>query len=133
MSGAAVIWYLLKTNTAVLAQVPEERIMCGDLPVKTVLPAISVMKISGSQRHTVSMKETPRLNTDRVQVTVLAKDYPAADALLKLVLAACPNTRGTVNSIAVDSVLPEPEGPDQTDAAAGIFGGTRDFMVKWSE
>jgi hypothetical protein len=133
MSGSAVIWYFLKTDAAVLAQVPEDRIKCGDLPVGITLPAISVMEISGNRRRTVAMRKTVELNYDRVQVTVLAKTYPAAKALLKLVLAACPNTRGTVNTIAVDSILPDSEGPDQSDSAAQIFAGSRDFMVKWHE
>lgn len=140
MSGVAVIRSLLATNAAVIAVVPAARITAGDLPINTTMPAIAVTQISGMPRLTIAMIEPNRLNTDRVQVSVLFKGpsasppgtgYPGVKALLPLVLAACPNQNGTINGIAVDSILPDIEGPDLQDDATGLFSQSRDFIVKW--
>lgn len=141
MSGVAVIRYLLANAAAVTAVVPATRIMAGDLPLKIELPAIGITLISGIPRLTVSMRETPRMQTDRVQVTAMLKGpygtpqglgYPGARALLALILAACPNQNGSINGVVVDSILPDIEGPDLQDAAADLYSCSRDFIVKWN-
>lgn len=141
MSGVAVIRYLLANNQAVLAVVPAPKIMAGDMPLNAVLPVITVMQISSVPRNTVKMNEARVQHTDRVQVSVLLKGsdgdpagagYPGVRSLLKLVLAACPHTHGTVNGIDVDSILPDVEGPDLSDDATALVSGSRDFIVRWN-
>ena len=141
MSGVVAIRYLLASNSAVLQIVPAARIMAGDLPLNTTLPAISITQISSVPRNTVKMNETKVQHTDRVQVSVLFKGpqgspagagYPGVRSLLKLVLAACPHTRGTVNGISIDSIIPDSEGPDLSDDATALYSGSRDFFVKWN-
>lgn len=140
MSGVAVIINLLLADAATLAATGADQIMAGDIPLGTTLPVLGVSLISGTPRNTLSMLEPGRLMTDRVQVTALVKlrgedpegtGYPGMKALLALVLAACPNQRGTVGGILVDSILPDIEGPDFNYTAEGIVGGSRDFIVKW--
>ncbi len=141
MSGVVAIRYLLANNAGVLAVVPAARIMAGDLPLSTTMPAISIKQISSVPRLTVAMGEPRLLHTDRVQVSVLLKGplgsptglgYPGQKALLKLVLAACPNQRGTINGVAVDSILTDMEGPDLYDDPTSLFLGSRDFIVKYT-
>jgi hypothetical protein len=136
----AVIRYLLANNAPVLAVVPATRITAGDLPINTTMPAIAVTQISGMPRLTIAMTEPNRINTDRVQVSALFKGpagtpsgagYPGVAALMVLVLAACPNQNGTINGVAVDSILPDIEGPDLQDDATNLFSRSRDFIVKW--
>jgi len=137
MSGVSVIWYLLKTNSPVLAVVPATRIMAGDLPVKMVLPAISVTQISSVPYNLLRTNEANKMHTDRVQASVLFKGvgegagYPGLKAMMKLVLAACPSQRGTVNGVVVDSITPGLEGPDLYDDAVGVYSQSRDFLVRW--
>ncbi len=131
MSGVAVIVELLTASAPLIAQVPASRIKAGDMPLKTALPAISVTQISSVPHWTVAMSGS-EFNTDRVQVTVLAKTYPSLRAILRLVRTACAHTRGTVNGIAVDSILPEAEGPDFSDEEVSMVGGSRDFIVNWT-
>ena len=146
MSGVAVIRSLLATNSAVTTAlgagppVATSRIIAGDLPLNTVMPAISISLVSGIPRLTIAMTEPNRLHTDRVQVSVLFKGpqgtpagtgYPGVKALLALVLAACPNQHGTVNGVSVDAILPDLEGPDLSDMATALYSGSRDFIVKW--
>jgi hypothetical protein len=138
VSGTAVIRYLLANAAAVVAVVPAARIVAGDLPLNTAMPAIAVTQIDSIPRLTVAMTETKRMHTDRVQVTVFrgaspADDgYPGLKSLLDLVLAACPNQRGSVNNIAVDSILPDTEGPDLPILEEAILTRSRDFIVRWT-
>lgn len=147
MSGVAVIRYLLANNAAVVSAlgagppVATARIMAGDLPLNTVMPAIAITQISSVPRNTVKMNEAKVQHTDRVQVSVLVKGpqgtpagagYPGVRSLLKLALAACPHTHGAVNGIDVDSILPDIEGPDLSDDATALYSGSRDFMVRWN-
>ena len=132
MSGVAIIRTLLAANSAVIAAVPSTKIMAGVIPLGTVLPAISIAHISGTTRNTIAMNDAKTFCTDRVQVTVLAKTYPQQKALLALVQAACPNTRGTVGGIACDSVLDDVCGPDIFDADATIYFQSQDFIVKFN-
>lgn len=131
MSGVAVIVAKLKAHAPLTAVVASARIMAGNLPLNTALPAISVTQISSVPRNTVSMADS-EFNTDRVQVTVMAKTYPSLRSILRLVLAACPHTRGTVNGIACDSITPEAEGPDFSDEELTMVAGSRDFNVTWT-
>jgi hypothetical protein len=77
------------------------------------------------------------MHTDRVQASVLFKGvgegtgYPGLKAMMKLVLAACPGQRGTVNGVVVDSITPGFEGPDLYDDAVGVYSQSRDFLVRW--
>lgn len=139
MSGVAVIRYLLANAAGVTAIVPATRIMAGDMPLNTVLPALVVTQISSMPTNFVNPNFAPKMHTDRVQVSVLCKGpegspagtgYPGVKALLKLILAACPNQRGTVNGVAVDSIVPGSAGPDLFDADAALYSGSRDFLVK---
>ena len=141
MSGVAVIRYLLANAAAVTAVVPATRIMAGDLPLNTVMPAIQVTQIDSVPFNLLKINDTPKLHTDRVQVSALFKGpegspagagYPGVRSLLKLVLAACPSQRGAVNGVAVDSITPDTEGPDLQDASTALYSGSRDFLVRWS-
>ena len=70
---------------------------------------------------------------ERVQVTVIAGTYPSQKAVLALVRAALPRSRGTVNGCAVDSILPDVEGPDFSDPDAGLYIGSLDYVVTYTE
>lgn len=136
MSGVAIIRYKLANYSSLTDEVPATRIMAGELPLGTDLPAISVVDIDSIPRLTVGMTET-KLHTDRVQVTVHVNKqedgYPALQSLLALVLAACPDTKGTVNSVACDSILPEFKGPSGEGISDYILQGSWDFFVRWTD
>lgn len=138
MSGVAVIRYLLANNANVLAVVPATRIVAGDLPQGTAIPAIAVTQISSVPHNLLRTNESNKTHTDRVQVTVYRKaepddrGYPGLKPLLNLVLAACPSQRGAVNGVAVDSIVPSIEGPDLPIPEQALFSRSRDFIVKFS-
>lgn len=136
MSGVAVIRYLLANAAGVVAVVPATRIMAGDLPLNTTIPAIAVTQVDSVPMHLLRANEGKE-HTDRVQVTVYRKGEPAdrgyagLKTLLDLVLAACPSQRGTVNGVAVDSITPDIEGPDLPIAEMDLYIRSRDFLVRW--
>jgi len=132
MSGVAVVRFLLANNAALIAQVPAAKIMAGPIPMNTVLPAISVAQVSGVQRNMVGMNAVKYQVTDRVQVTVMASTYPLQKSILALIRAACPHTRGTINGINCDSILPDVEGPDFRDDTAAIYMQSQDYIVKFN-
>lgn len=132
MSGTSVIRYLLANNAGVIAVVPAARIFAGAIPLNTTLPAIAVFQISGAQMNGIRTNESGHLRTDRVQVSVYASSYATQKSILALVLAACPSQRATVNSVVVDSIIPDGEGPDIFDADLAIFEQSRDFFVRWA-
>ena len=132
MSGVAIIRSILAANTALTAQVPATKILAGVIPLNTVLPAISIAQISGVQNNTLGMNGAKYLATDRVQVTVMAKTYPTQKQILELVRAACPNTRGIINTFACDSILPDTTGPDIYDSENIIYFQSLDFKVTFA-
>jgi len=141
MSAVGIIRTKLAAYSSLTAVVPATRIMAGDLPLNTTLPAIGVTQISSIPRTVVAMPGTNVLHTSRVQVTVHFKatdaspggtGYPGLNAALLLVLAACPHVRGTVAGVKCDSIIPDIEGPDLSNPDIGIITRSRDFIVTWS-
>jgi len=137
MSGVGIVRKLLSTNSALLAVVPAIKIFAGVIPLNTVLPAISVQEISGNSFKTMAMGSSPTLWTERVQITVEVKPtpegtgYPGVKALLALIRAALPSTRGTVGSFTCDSISTDIEGPDLFYFELDIHSQSQDFVVRY--
>lgn len=132
MSGVAVIRYLLANAAGVVAIAPASRIIAGPiLPLNVGLPCLSVAQVSGLPARSLAMSESGRLQVERVQVTGYAGTYPVQKSLLAAVLAACPNQRGTVNGVALESILPDATSPDFFEADPAIYWQSRDFLVSW--
>lgn len=132
MSGVKVVRYLLANSAPLTAVVAAAKIAAGPVPQDTELPAIAVTQISGVQTNTVAMNAAAYQVRERIQVTAYAKTYPQMKAILALVRAALPLSRGTVNGVAVDSILPDSDGPDLFDHEAGAHEQSIDFIVKFS-
>jgi hypothetical protein len=132
MSDVHVVRYLLAHNAGVIAVVPADRIMAGILPQGIALPALAVTHVSTIRKNYVAETAVDWC-TSRVQVTGMAATYPALKSLLVLVRAALPRSRGTVDSVAVDAILSDIEGPDFRDDAEGVFMQSHDFVVTYNE
>lgn len=143
MSGSLAIWYLLTHNTAVTAVVPAARIREGEFTsVGQIMPCIEVRRIDRTPRNTLSMRETGRLHRERVQVMPYVKRTDATpsglgkkgvDALLALILAACPNQMATIAGVKVVAIIPDIVGPDLPDFDAQFDSASQDFFVTWRE
>ncbi len=140
MSGVAVVRWLLANNSPITAIIPAARIMAGDLPLNTVMPAIAVTLMDAQPRVTGAMNEAHRMHTDRVQVSYLFKGplgtpsgtgYVGVRGMAALVRTACKFTRGTINGIDVLDIIEDQEGPDLADAATALYSGSTDYVVRW--
>lgn len=130
MSGVAVIRSLVAGAAGVTATVPAARIFAGVIPQGTAAAALGVTQVSLTSL--VVLAGAPRLHVERVQVTIHAQTYPQQKALLAAIRAACPCQAGTINGVAVDSILPGGDGPDGFDGPdPGIYQQSVDFLVKW--
>ncbi len=132
MSDVKVTCHLLTNNAPLNAVVPAAKIYSGVIPLGTQAPAIGISHISTIRTHSISASGT-ELCRSRVQVTVQAATYPSQKAILKLVREALPNTRGTIASVDLDSLLHELDGPDWYDDASGLYAGSVDYMVIFNE
>lgn len=135
MSGAAIINYLLSNAAGMTALVPAANILTGMLPLPEQVPCICVQQIDGQQYNSLTMTETPKLVMQRVQVSVFARDtggvsgYGKVKSIMAQVLAACPQTKGTVTGYVVDSLITDAEGQDFYDNETLIYSQTQDFLV----
>ena len=132
MSGVAIARALMVANSTLLATVPAARVISGVVPVGTAMPAISVSEVSATQRLIVAMNASAYLVTERVQITAMAASYAQMKAVLALIRAALPLSRGTVGTFACDSVLFDSEGPDFYDADALLHMGSVDYIVRFT-
>lgn len=129
-SGVFPVHYLLTHNAPLNAVVPVARVHYGTVPLNAAMPALSVMQVSAVERLTVAMENTPRMVTERVQITVLASTYLSQKTVMGLVRAALPVSRGTIDGIDVDSILPDSEGPDFSDPSIPLFTCSLDVFVR---
>ena len=130
MSDVKAVRYLLANNATLTAQVPATRIFSGIVPQGTQPPTIAVTHVSTVRPQMVNAAS--KLCVSRVQVTVMAVSYATQKSILALVRAALPRSRGSVNGVAVDSILIDTEGPDFTDEA-GLYMGSIDYIVTYTE
>jgi len=128
MSGVAIIRNLLY-------QAVNVPIISGVLPINTALPAIGITQISGKLRDTLAGDELKRLETERVQVTVVAKTYVDQKSYLRTVRNTCKAVEKMIalssESVTCKSILEEFVGPDFYDSEAGVYMQSVDFMVKY--
>lgn len=131
MSGVGITRYLLANDAGLTATVPASRVMVGEIPINTQLPAISIMQISATPHNMIGMASATRLIKERVQITVMCDDYPSTKAIAALIREALPVSRGTVNGFSCDSVIPEFEGPDFFDQEKNLYMQTHDYTVNY--
>ena len=126
-NAPVVIAALLKSDAALLAQIPAERMYPGDIPQGASFPALAYTNVSGNDA--LALRGNVLLETGRVQITVAASSYSAKERLIGLVRGACDNKRGLIAGITVRNVRSGGIGPDLDNKDAGIFGRTIDFLV----
>lgn len=132
MNGVAAIRELLVHDSALTNLVPSARIASGILPQGTPLPAIIISSISSNDRNIIKPTATRQVN-ERIQVTVMAPDYPKQKAIIKAVKKAAADKFPTVNGISDVVVLTHSAGPDFMDMQATIYMQHQDFIVSFNE
>jgi hypothetical protein len=106
-----------------------DRVYPGQAPQGVAFPVLVVSHVSTVETPTIDAAAEFGLVLSRIQVAVLAKDYPAQKALLEEVRKACNHYRGTVAGVRVVSVMRDLVGPDQRDDDMQVYLQTVDFRV----
>ncbi|MFW2829878.1 hypothetical protein [Sphingomonas sp. ID0503] len=133
MSGGAIMGALLTAHAPLTAIVPMDGIRMDVLPSGWPLPGITVGEVSGNDRQKLCNGIGGTRVTDRVQVTVHARDVEQRAALILLVRAAGRGRIGSIAGLTGVSVLVGAKGPTFRDDAATIFMQSQDFMVSYIE
>lgn len=132
MDGIAVIRNLLVGNADLIALVPADRVVAGTLPTGVALPAIAVTRVSMVDTNIVAPGATRHVD-ERVQVTVLAKNYPTLRNILRKTKAAAADKIGDLAGLTNVTVRTDGAGPDFMDEQASIHMGEQDFLVGYTE
>lgn len=132
MEGVAALRQVLVANGALTALVPATRIQAGDMPEGTVLPAISLTRVSSTDRNLPNPGANRHVR-DRVQVNVMASTYPQQREVLAAVRAAAADQFPTVSGLLRVTIHTDGAGPDFRNEQASIFLGSQDFIVTYSE
>ena len=127
MSAEKVIYDLLSKNTALLVVVPKTRMYSGVIPIDAAYPALCYNLVSSGDTNAIGL--TTMKSSSRIQVTAVARSYPAVKALADKIRVACNLKRGTFNGIVTDSVIMDNIGADYRDDETGVFYSTVDFNV----
>lgn len=135
MSATAIVRDLLGRYAPLTELVPNAKIYAGQIPQNTTLPAISVTAVGGGgdKVRTTARNFEKMMREERVQVTVLAKNYMLMERILKAASLGPGVHSGNVAGFRVNSVLPEGLGPYIGPAGDEIHEQSRDFMVTFVE
>jgi hypothetical protein len=133
MSAVKVIRALLVASGPVVALVPAAQIVSGVAPQGIALPAMSITEVSSVPVSAIDAQAEFSLVTSRVQVTLMAKDYPSIKTVMEMARKACNFARGTIAGVSVVSVVRDTVGPDFSDDAVPIHFQSIDFKVTYHE
>ncbi|MGH6746590.1 tail completion protein gp17 [Novosphingobium sp.] len=133
MDGVAALVKVLTTDAALVLLVPEERISPGPSPLGFALPWIALESVSVNDRN-IPAPGVQRHVRERVQVTVMARDYPQRTAVMRAVRrAAADRLDVEVEGIEAVTIHTDSAGPDFMIEDASIWCRTQDFLVTYLE
>lgn len=129
MSGVAIARALLSDDYDISQEVTV--ISGGVLPINTVLPAISIRQISGYEFDTINRIGTQNV-TERIQVTVLARNYLEQKNIIELIRNAMIQKRGYVNGFLVENIRQDLDGPDLYTESPEVYEQSIDYIVRFN-
>lgn len=129
MSGVAIVNTLLAASTAVTSIVSTRR-YAGMAPQGVQLPALVYATVSEVRDSGV---EGRTYVDERVQVTVLAKDYAGMKTLGAAVRGALYKQAGTIGAYSVNLIDAELVGPEQFDSQMLLWEQPHDFNINYFE
>lgn len=133
MSGVAIIRALLVADATLIAACPAARIYAGVVPQSFTAPAIGITEIVSVEVPHIDGNSDTTIVESRVEVTVIASDYPTQKSVLALARKACNYSHGTIASLPVVSVRRLSNGPDMADPDSQLVMQSMDFEVIYHE
>jgi cellulose synthase/poly-beta-1,6-N-acetylglucosamine synthase-like glycosyltransferase len=137
VDGVFAVRTVLIADASVLSLVPDvagkSRIIAGPAPVGTILPFIMLESISKVDRN-IPAPGDRRFVTERVQVTVVAENYPKQKQVLRAVRkAAADRINPAITGISAVTIHTDSAGPDFHDDDYAGWRGSQDFRVRFLE
>jgi hypothetical protein len=133
MDGVAAIRSVLVADAPVVALAPVARIFEGPAPLGTALPFVMLESISTVDLN-IPSPGADRFVTERVQVTVVAKNVPERQAVKRAVKrAAADKINPPVPGISGVTIHTDSAGPNGYDPDYAGWRGSQDFRVKYTE
>jgi hypothetical protein len=143
MDGVTAARSVLVADTALVTLVPNytpagetaprSRIIAGPAPLGTPLPFVMLESVSKVDLN-IPSPGADRFVTERVQVTVVARNYPEQKAVLRAVRhAAADKLNPAVTGITGITIHTDSAGPDFYDPDYAGWRGSQDFRVKYTE
>lgn len=133
MDGVAAVRSVLVADAALTALVPADNVAAGPLPLGGKLPMLMLASISAVDRNLPSPGATRHVR-ERVQVTIMARNYPEQKDILRAVRrAAADQVNPEVPGIEHVTIHTEPRGPDFMIEDPAIWCGTQDFITTYTE
>lgn len=129
MSGVAIARALLSDDYDISQEVTV--ISGGVLPINTVLPAISIRQISGYEFDTINRIGTQNV-TERIQVTVLARNYLEQKNIIELIRNSMIQKRGYVNGFLVENIRQDLDGPDLYTESPEVYEQSIDYIIRFN-
>ncbi|EJL21896.1 DUF3168 domain-containing protein [Novosphingobium sp. AP12] len=133
MDGVAAIRSVLIADDELRLLVPEDDTSAGPRGLGASLPSIMLESVSTVDRNIPSPGASRHVH-ERVQVTVMARNYPEQKALLRAVKrAAADQVNPEVAGIADVTIHTAGAGPDLMAEEASIWIGSQDFITTYTE
>ena len=129
MSGVAIARALLSDDYDISQEVTV--ISGGVLPINTVLPAISIRQISGYEFDTINRIGAQNV-TERIQVTVLARNYLEQKNIIELIRNSMIQKRGYVNGFLVENIRQDLDGPDLYTESPEVYEQSIDYIIRFN-
>ena len=129
MSGVAIARALLSDDYDISQEVTV--ISGGVMPINTVLPAISIRQISGYEFDTINRIGTQNV-TERIQVTVLARNYLEQKNIIELIRNSMIQKRGYVNGFLVENIRQDLDGPDLYTESPEVYEQSIDYIIRFN-
>lgn len=137
MDGVAAMVKVLTTDAALTELVPVERIVPGPSALGFQLPWIALDSVSLNDRNIPAPGPQQHVR-ERVQVTVMASDYPERAAVMRAVRRAVRRAAADLVGVEVDgidaaTIHTDSAGPDFMIEDPSIWCRSQDFLVTYLE
>lgn len=133
MDGAHAVRAALLGDAALLALVPANAIVIGDIPLRIGPPAIGIGLPSSSDLNLIK-PAAMRFVTERTRATVVAATYESLVAILKALRhAAADRLDVVVVGISGVTIHTAGQGPMIQNPDSGVCQRSQDFMVRYTE
>jgi Protein of unknown function (DUF3168) len=112
---------MLVADAAVIAAVPADRIVAGEIQQDTLWPVIALVHSSTQREGNLAVAVGEELLSSSIEVLPLAEGYAQMSSLVQLIEAACHGKRGMWGGVSVAQSLRVAQGQDDFFDEQGVW------------